>query len=83
MSFARPKGRAALQGIQGAGRDDQIQPYAVLIMRKILSTHPLHPRAVSLELAQLAPAATLVEAWKTQPRRYLDAIQDFLARHPA
>ena len=44
---------------------------------------PLHPRAVSLELAQLAPAATLVEEWKTQPRRYLDAIQDFLARHPA
>ncbi|WZB76495.1 hypothetical protein WJ972_12975 [Achromobacter insuavis] len=44
---------------------------------------PLHPRAVSLELAQLAPAAALVEEWKTQPRRYLDAIQDFLARHPA
>lgn len=33
---------------------------------------PLHPRAVSLELAQLAPAATLVEGWKAQPQRYLD-----------
>jgi len=39
----------------------------------------LHPRAVSLELAQLAPDATLVEDWKGQPQRYLDAIQGFLA----
>lgn len=38
----------------------------------------LHPREISLELAQLSPSAKLVEDWKTQPQIYTDAIRDFL-----
>src|SRR5262249_377389 len=41
----------------------------------------VHPREIALELAELAPRATVIENWKTGGAELVEQIRTFLHRH--